>query len=320
VFSRDAVISQNVFQDIDQVDFNTASAHAQWGSVDTYIIDNVFVDVRVGGYLENGPEGTVIAYNYTDGAEECERGHMIHGMYSRETLLEGNDTDCVIAAGDDWWGRNGPRNMVYRNRQRTPEVGRVAVTSGYGPQIGTDRPRFVSDYLSLVANTGTWFYSAPGAPPGDSAAYNMDYETAAPALDVTTNLWLERNIASERITLYPAATTRCGTDSPSDCARVGSLPNSTRGDNAEGTTSTPAGWQSLVIPDSLFLTEAPSWWCEEACPFAAQTGIGALGDQSCKLPAQIRYEAGQCTALAAEAPATHSMGGGSMSGGSWGGP
>jgi hypothetical protein len=60
----------------------------------------------------------------------------------------------------------------------------------------------------------------------------------------------------------------------------------------------PTAWNALSIPDSLFLTDVPAWWCQEACAFD-QSGIGALGDNwntgLCKLPAQIREEGGTCT-------------------------
>jgi hypothetical protein len=129
---------------------------------------------------------------------------------------------------------------------------------------------------------------------------------------------MEYNLATDRFGLWtPETTTDCASGSgPNDCAISGSY----RGRNYFGAATAPTAWDNVQLPDSMFLTAAPDWWCQEACEWDAQEGIGALGSSTCKLPAQIRYEAGQCTALAAEAPATHSMGGGSMSGGSWGGP
>ena len=67
-------------------------------------------------------------------------------------------------------------------------------------------------------------------------------------------------------------------------------------------------WASLAIPDSLYRSSVPSWWCEEACDWAGETGIGAFGDDFdnsanlCKLPAQIRSEGGTCTPLGGQQP------------------
>ena len=118
----------------------------------------------------------------------------------------------------------------------------------------------------------------------------------------------------------------CTTSLPvTDCAEA---PANYYGRNIEQALTAPVAWTgSLDIPDSLFLTEAPDWWCQEACSFD-QTGIGAFGDVSgecnggaddgepcaydedcdgvgtcdgedfCKLPAEIRYDDGVCTPLA----------------------
>ena len=78
-------------------------------------------------------------------------------------------------------------------------------------------------------------------------------------------------------------------------------------------------WASgaIAVPDSLYRDSAPDWWCQEACDWEGETGIGAFGDDFdetlCKLPAQIRQEAGTCTPLTASSP---SFQGGSISGGS----
>jgi hypothetical protein len=123
----------------------------------------------------------------------------------------------------------------------------------------------------------------------------------------TGNCWWGFNLAT------PQASTQCGTGSASDCpggiaGDGASEAAAVHGTNIEALVA-PSGWNSETIPFSLYFTSVEDWeaqtgatWCQEACDFEdVHNGIGAWGDDmggtTCKLPAQIRDEAGTCTPL-----------------------
>jgi hypothetical protein len=255
-------------------------------STDTYVINNVFEDVRVASECEEGSESSVFAYNYqVPGFFNRERSHFMHGKNCRENLVEGNHVDATIQ-GDSYWGRQGPRNTLYRNRVVYTGDSEWFAGRYFFP---THVDRFnVADQMTLIANTtNEWMASVPGcSSPG--TCHDVD--------NTTTNFHFELNTARTGIRLTgPEPTTNCADGAGNRCnnaAGAGFI-----GRNFVGAAA-PVAWNGISIPDSLFLTGVPSWWCREACPFD-ESGIGALGDNwnagLCKLPAQIREEGGTCT-------------------------
>jgi hypothetical protein len=278
-------VAHNKVQDLHvQGRFNTQGVWHQQ-STDTFVINNVFQSVRVASECEEGSEGSVFAYNYqVPGFPGRERSFFMHGKNCRESLVEGNHVDASIQA-DSYWGRQGPRNTLYRNRVLYSGPGEFAFGRYFHPTHVDGA--MVADQMTLIANTtNEWIAGAP----------YCSTVSACPDVDAThTNYHFELNTARVGMILNtPEPTTNCG-DGVGRCGA--SAGPGTIGRNAVA-ASAPTAWNGLSIPDSLFLPGVPAWWCREACPFD-QTGIGALGDNwntgLCKLPAQIREEGGTCT-------------------------
>jgi hypothetical protein len=260
-------------------------------ATDGYVIDNIFQNVRVASECQEGSEGIVYAYNYlVPGYVDRERSYFVHGKYCRETLAEGNDADAAIQA-DTFWGRNGPRNTLYRNRHRNNTIGNNPHGFYFSFHGWYDAGVIAGEEFTVIGNSGNWFMNGPFFPTPPTFNNTIhDYDVIVP------RLWLERNLATNHFNLVaPRAETSCGTElGEGDCLAGG--PGFV-GDNQQGAAAPPA-WSTFQLPPSLFLNEVPGWWCQEACRFD-EKGIGALGDDFsqplCKLPAQIRFESGTCT-------------------------
>jgi len=301
----------NTIENYGRIDssFNTSGVAPARGSVDNVIENNVWKDFVVGVYNVQGPEGTVVAYNYMRHGSPPngpERALYNHGLYTREVLFEGNDTDGLIVTGDHWWGSQGPRNTAFRNR---------VVGSGTRSAVVVTRDKsgdwIIADRLNWIGNTASFFYLSPScnSDPPDCLSPSHDFDGYQNGNPGVTNMHVEKNIyrnddtckddpTSGRCGFHqdtPRADTSCGTaEGPGDCSGG-------TGDNAGGPAA-PASWSSDAIPHSLYRSSStpPSWWCVEACPWAnVHAGIGAWGDNFdaslCKLPAQIMAEGGTCT-------------------------
>lgn len=292
--------------------FNTSGVSNARGAVDNVVENNVWEDFVVGVYNIQGTEGAVVAYNYLrhgSPPNTPERAILNHGLYSREILLEGNDTDGRIVTADHWWGPNGPRITAFRNR---------VVGSGAGSMIGINRDKagdwIIADRVNWLGNIARYFLSSPECVNGfaDCLRGPHDFDGAGtPSSAAATNMHVEKNVfrdastcagdpTSKRCGFHqdsPRSETSCGTSrGPGDCGGG-------TGDNAGG-DSAPPSWRTDRIPHSLYRPSrrAPSWWCQEACSWSdVHAGIGAWGDDFsgplCKLPAQIRAEGGTCTAV-----------------------
>ena len=95
----------------------------------------------------------------------------------------------------------------------------------------------------------------------------------------------------------PEATTSCGTVA-GDCL-TGAGPNGILGNNYGGDSASADHQDDDAVPTSFYRDSKPSWWCDEACPWDGETGIGAWGDDFggvlCKLPAEILKDGTTCT-------------------------
>ncbi len=287
-------IQGNNFENLDEtIEFNTEGMYQQQGAVDNVWENNYCTGARVCQKIDNGAEGTVTAYNYMRQDQSiCERAYFVHGHYGRENLTEGNDIDCALHISDSWWGRNGPRNTAYRNRNVSTvcEGARDTLTlseaGGDGWPAGT--------YVNMIGNTSGQYVAFPvqnNPPCAPSVNNSADLSTLSP------NIWLENNAWR-----YPGGTFDHGSANGRSC---GTGP----GDSCPGTnhnTDRPHSSWSGAYPTSLYRTQAPNWWCQEACPWSPG-GIGAFGDDFgtslCKLPAQIRVEGGTCTPPSIDVPA-----------------
>lgn len=292
--SARTLLAHNLVQDVYVAGPSSSQNLDHQYTTDSWVIDNVFKDVRVAAECQNGAEGVVFAHNYqVPGFVDRERSMFLHGRYCREILIEANHTDAAPQA-DSFWGRQGPRNTWYRNRHHsnTPATHTKALYLSTHHDGGV-----IADQMTWIANHANRIMQGPPFPttPTTTAASDVDQHV--------TNFWLEKNVVTDHFTIVtPEPTTDCGDGTgPAGCAEG---PANLKGENYQGSAA-PAAWDAFRIPDSLYLTGVPEWWCQEACPFG-QDGIGALGDASgsayCKLPAQIRYEGGACTPVGAPPP------------------
>ena len=221
-----------------------------------------------------------------DGYDNTSRHIFFHGFRSRWNLLEGNDTTCRVQ-WDAFWGNPGPGNVWHRGRtRRIATQARLYDTGCLGQEFGTGYEKFiVLGYHSPLLQSCI-----------DSSGIDQG----------GTDQWHEKNIAPVDC-FRTTASTANGTV---DCGLSGGSGSSTNQfTDVRELDAAPAAWiDTEVYPSSFSYESAPSWWCQEACSWDAEGGIGAFGDDYnvgspnyCKLPAQIRYEGGTCTPLSAGA-------------------
>jgi hypothetical protein len=125
--------------------------------------------------------------------------------YVRESIWEGNDVDTPLLSADRWWGRNGPRITLYRNR---------VVGSGRMAALETNRDKDgtwpTATDLNWIGNTSAYFWSSPpltnGFPCAGQAGCDMDRQVE--------NMHIEKNRYRQDdgfLMVTPEASTNCGT-------------------------------------------------------------------------------------------------------------
>lgn len=309
----------NRVDDVQGTLFNTEGIHVSTGAADNVIENNAFIDMSVTSKQEGGAEGNITAYNYVRGANASpqQNSFFTHGRYVRESLWEGNDFDTSMLTADHWWGRNGPRITIYRNR---------AVGTGKHSAITTDKEKAgswpIATDLNWIGNTASFFMRTAACVNGFPGCLN----TAHDIDNQVVSMHVEKNLYRDPMGFQidsPDPTTNCGSG-------VGACPSSnpgaspSLGTNVEGKKA-PVSWKNDSIPHSLYRPATPpTWWCQEACSWSnVHAGIGAWGDDFtaaslCKLPAQILAEGGTCTPVPGSGY-TPPPGGGTPPGGSTGG-
>jgi hypothetical protein len=279
---------------------------------DALVENNIFQNIDEHMNIKAGAEATVVAYNYLLGPWQ-NKGVMLHGAVPRETLLEGNDIQVPFLT-DNYWGRNGPatlfRNRFRDNRSGQPgDPGRLGIITqefGMGPS---------NTQLTVVANFANWMIHNWALCQGSSYLDCLrSFDRNVQKAHIEKNVCYGQDDGSPtndciRFATLPGSEdvvnsdTSCGNGGTGagDCAYNAAA--QTLGDNKMGARVKPAGWSTDTIPVSLYRSAAPSWWCQEACPWSS-AGIGAFGDNAtggfaglCKLPAQILYEGGTCTPI-----------------------
>jgi len=290
----------NHFSNTDSsVSFNTEGLYPTFGATDIYIENNWFTAPRVAIKLE-GAEATVVAYNYFDvDATNGERCAFNHGHATRATLFEGNECDDELLLADMWWGRNLRAITAYRNRSTretcsSPDQTPLGITFD---TTGSVAPPYAADRPNVIGNTAWAFTIAPFQNAYTCSPPRRDNES----LNTENNLiWTENNTyryndAQSFDMSNPTGTTSnrsCGTAFDDTCLGTNEY-------HGTGVHSTAAAGS---FPNTLYRDRStqPTWWCSdaEACSWDFD-GIGAWGDNFggtlCKLPAQIRAEAGTCT-------------------------
>jgi hypothetical protein len=231
---------------------------------DCLISDNILTDNDDPLLIHMCSSGNVFEYNYGPvwtpaGMNECHMGIFFHGEYSTENLVEANHIwGCIVA--DDYWGRTGPRNTMFRNR--APGYGLAAKEirryRAYGTSAAAMGERMcIEDANYFLGHV----YGASG--------YTDDYYGRNSSPYAADGCWFERNVRT------------------ADWWYMGAFPNKTDIYTVQS-TSPPSGWPSFA--PSLWRTVKPTWWTAgKAWPC---TGADVDDDAALiKLPAQDRYEA-----------------------------
>ncbi len=248
--------------------FNGYSIVFMESAIDNLITNNVFVNLRIVVVFNRGCSGNVYSYNYHNNANPAFWSHGIffHGKYPHSNLVEGNDTNGTIMAGDNWWGREGPRNTLFRNRLRGK--GRIGTEDIMNPKPAPYSP-LMTGRLNMIGNIVYAIYSTPGCTYENGGCYDFDRNS--------TNLWAERNI------------TRDMRGAGYGFIEKTPEPTSVFIENASGDKA-PASWAGFKMPASLYLDKRPDFWPGDK-PWP---GIGADVDdfsgKLVKLPAQQWYQ------------------------------
>lgn len=300
-FSRGVWVQGSDFDDLDEsISFGTAAIYLRDGANDSVIENNTCRGAQSCNKHDNGSEGNVTAYNYLHVNEvACERAVSLHGHYVRAELVEGNDLNCELQAADTYWGRNGPFITIYRNRNTATTC---RASGGSSDTIGLNDDGLSGPYpaaegpFNMVGNTSGQFHvtptqGTPACPPSAHYKADMSDLVFGGPMSGTPGLWLEKN--AWRV---PGGTFQAGGSNNRSC---GTGANDACPGTNKNTNKPDPSWTGSY-PVSLYRTAAPSWWCQEACPWST-AGIGAFGDDFskplCKLPAEIRSKGLACTPL-----------------------
>ncbi len=245
--------------------YNNHSLMLANGTVDCLVTNNAFIDNYVDVIIYSGACGNVASYNYCIGPRGV-HGIFFHGTYPHENLFEGNDSDSSITI-DNWWGEQGPRNSMFRNR---------LVDTGYfknEENTGSSHPsRFIGDYLNIIGNIAWSYHTEPRCQYDSGGCYDYDVKT--------TNMWLERNIYRDTRGAGYGLILKTPEPTTTDLNNYG-------GDKA------PAGWSTFNMPASLYLTQKPDWWPSGKPWPCIGSDVDDFTGTLTKLPAQDRYEAEQ---------------------------
>jgi hypothetical protein len=242
---------------------------------DNVVENNVYEEEARPITIQDYAAGNVVAYNFfqptgANNTNRCKAAVFWHGDYPSETLVEGNQVNlegttdggdtCNLSFDGGTWGSNGPRHVLYRNRVEGGTA--EAVGSGAIRVSWTQAGEISTPSVNAIGNIVRHFSWGNGG----------NFDATIP------DAWLERNVYRSTLNLTP---------------------NAQNVQNHNGETA-PAAWSGFYAPDSLYRNARPLWWCDEACLWQGQAGIGAFGDdfsqRLCSLPAQLRAARQACGA------------------------
>lgn len=245
------------------------------GAEDSKVTNNIFRDTYIQLVISRGASGNVFSYNYiTASPDAISHGLLFHGHYPHHNLIEGNDTDQVISI-DEYWGRQGPGNVSYRNRLRNDILSGGVRGWMRNERTGGSDSILMPQWTVINTSAYAWF-----------AAPWCNYPGCPAYLTRTVDAWIERNTFRDPVIAVNRGFVNV---SPPASAHV---------DNVVLANTTPPTWPGFTFPASFYATSKPSWWCDET-PWPA---IGANVDDFTnnpanlvKLPAQRRHEGLICT-------------------------
>ena len=241
--------------------------------------DNSTHHTAVALEVYGGSSGVVIGYNRFFAPNDpslpgnhCERSVFFHGSAVWDILIEGNDFSCGMM-WDSLWGSPGHRVIFYRNRGRN-EGTQSQYTAGapgsfmfhYDGLGNWQDTNVILDWAFL----GNTVQTVDATPPPGVLGVNI----------LSRGQWWERNVIAGICALQQnlgTITTQCAgrNDPPSGAQVTNRYSDVTWRDNVVGTGQAPGSWGSVDIPDSLYRSGMPNWWCQESGTFP---NIGAQYD------------------------------------------
>jgi hypothetical protein len=293
--------------------WNIAASYSSGGSSEIQIIDNVYINPRVGPLLQGGAGSHVIAYNYlvTDDDVQCSRGVFFHGNGSgAANLIEGNDMDCAFVPyassnrSDDGegiymtvfqnrWRNTGPGNGLDGHIRDQCPRGTICVPEQ------TDQEGTSTEFTNIIGNV---FYDFAF---GNTRFDNMDNDDDQNGLEEPYFLWklfFAKNLFYSGNDIDDNFDDRTPPDGSGGSGNPTTIkPDVEAGDENEATSAIEA-YSDFTPPTSLFYKSVPEFWCAEGGTFPS---IGAFYDDMgamdyAKLPAQRRYEGLACNGVVPE--------------------
>ncbi len=247
--SARVLIRGNIFGTLHKPDrWNKAGIYVNSGAYDNVIENNAFENAPISIEIQQGAAGNVVAYNFhrePTAASGCERTNFLHGGPSHDNLFEGTDGVCSNHV-DNYYGGHFVGNTFFRVRQR---IGSAGGASNFYASMGTHVDNRIENHGVLyLANSA---YRLGGSPQMGRCIDNFSHNTV-----IVGNLYQ----AELKI---------------DDCFDPGTRVNTHAADNYQGQV-TPSTWrQQRNIPDSLYRSGPPSWWCQES---GGWPSIGADAD------------------------------------------
>ena len=271
-------IRDSYFHENNAYSTNSYGWELVWGSSYTLVENNIMKGAKVYMYFAYGGTGTVIGYNYVydiANAWPTYTGDFQgHGAHSMMALFEGNFAQKLKF---DWiWG-SASHHTFFRNWYRlTQPAGSQSLTNDpYIVEIWYDNP-----YFNLVGNvlgdpSKNWSYEAPGCSGNTIYVIGYNAEGCSSSRDSQVRATLLRHGNFD----YATGTAKWCDDS--------------------GEPGCQGGDASHTIPNSLYLSSRPSWWCNET-PWPP---IGPdLSPMASDIPAKRRYEGLACTTSSGTPP------------------
>ncbi len=246
--------------------YNNYAVLLKDGTTDCLVENNIFMNQHAEVIIMNGTNGNVTAYNFVVNAKHPSSGFFFHGRYPHQNLLEGNATDGGFVVAENWWGEEGPRNTLFRNRCYG-DIGHFKTgditNDTYHPT------HFLGDQINMIGNIAYAYYKTPFCNYDNGNCRDFDL--------LTTNMWLERNIYRDLrgaghglVIKTPEPTT--------------TMINNYGGDVA------PGSWSTFKMPASLYLDDKPSWWPGGKAWPCVGSDVDDFGGTLTKLPAEDRYD------------------------------
>ncbi len=242
------------------------------GTYDSLIENNILYYLHSPIILDAGGAGNVIGYNYIERTQHYSPDWFIqhmgtHGAHPFMNLFEGNVAGKVDL--DSYWG-SGSHNIFLRNRITRENPGQ-AVTS---------------DIVAVVVESLNYYITFVGNILGTSGCAGEVEQ-----IPLTSN-W--NNPILWKIG-YAGSATGSPTDSKVDQTLI-------RSGNWECVTNA-VQWDASIsdhdIPNSLYLTAAPSWFGTLDWPPFTPESSGFDGANPNKIPAQVRFENGPLLGISA---------------------